>query len=102
MQLGQFNPNPALLQRNRGAMFKDGAVSKSALMLNAIQTGVGAVRNFKFTYGAIYLFTLALYARPNDLLPIGDFPIVKIIAILAPIAYIFERKDEKDQFFSRT
>lgn len=102
MQLGQVNPNPSMLQRSRGALFKENAASRSALMLSAIQNGVSAVRTYKYTYGLIYLFTLVLYARPNDLLPIGDFPIVKIIAILAPIAYIFERRDEKDKFFSRT
>jgi probable O-glycosylation ligase (exosortase A-associated) len=101
MHFGQFNPNPALLQRNRGAMFKAGAVSKATSMLNTFRANAGALSQFKYTFGAIWLFTLVLYARPNDLLPIGDFPIVKIIAILAPIAYIFERRDGKDKFFSR-
>jgi probable O-glycosylation ligase (exosortase A-associated) len=101
MRFGQYNPNPALLQRNRGAMFKASAVSRATTMLNTFRASAGILSQFKYTFGAIYLFTLALYTRPNDLFPIGDFPIVKIIAIIAPIAYIFERRDGKDLFFSR-
>jgi len=41
-------------------------------------------------FGLLYLFTLLLYARPNDLIPaMGTFPLAKIVAILAPLAYVY-------------
>src|SRR5262247_815279 len=44
---------------------------------------------YRFTFGLLYLFTLLLYARPNDLIPaMGTFPLAKIVAIVAPLAYI--------------
>lgn len=39
-------------------------------------------------FAGLYLFTLMLYLRPSDLLPIGSFPLVKIIAIVTLIAYV--------------
>jgi O-antigen ligase len=45
---------------------------------------------YRFTFGLLYLFTLLLYARPNDLIPaMGTFPLAKIVAIIAPLAYIY-------------
>ncbi len=38
-------------------------------------------------YAGLIVFTLLLYLRPNDLLPIGTFPIVKIVAIGALAAF---------------
>jgi hypothetical protein len=38
-------------------------------------------------YGGLLVFTLLLYLRPNDLLPIGTFPIVKLVAIGALAAF---------------
>src|SRR5215472_14701974 len=44
----------------------------------------------RFAFGLIYLFTLLLYVRPNDLIPaMGAFPLAKIVAITAPLAYIY-------------
>jgi O-antigen ligase len=44
----------------------------------------------RFPFGFLYLFTLLLYARPNDLIPaMGTFPLAKIVAIIAPLAYIY-------------
>ena len=40
-----------------------------------------------FAYGGLLLFTLLLYLRPNEWLPIGTFPIVKIVAIGALVAF---------------
>ena len=37
------------------------------------------------------LFTVLLYARPNDLLPIGTFPIVKIMTIATLVTFFVER-----------
>ncbi|HMB28213.1 MAG TPA: O-antigen ligase family protein [Blastocatellia bacterium] len=45
---------------------------------------------YRFAFGLLYLFTLLLYARPNDLFPaMGAFPLAKIVAIIAPLAYIY-------------
>src|SRR5262249_4685877 len=39
-------------------------------------------------FAGVYLFTLLLYARPNDLFPaIGGFPLVKIVAVGALLIY---------------
>jgi O-antigen ligase len=40
-------------------------------------------------YGGLYLFTLLLYVRPNELFPgvFGSFPIAKIVAISTLLAY---------------
>jgi O-antigen ligase len=59
-------------------------------MLSHLHTGSGAA--YGLAFGSLWLFTLLLYMRPNDLFPaIGSFPIVKIVALIAPIAYIFEQ-----------
>jgi hypothetical protein len=42
-------------------------------------------------YAGLILFTVLLYARPNDLLPIGTFPIVKIMTIGTLVAFFVER-----------
>src|SRR5512145_945212 len=45
---------------------------------------------YRFAFGLLYLFTLLLYVRPNDLIPaMGAFPLAKIVAIIAPLAYIY-------------
>jgi O-Antigen ligase len=47
--------------------------------------------HYPLAYGGLLLFTLMLYLRPNDLLPIGVFPIVKIVALAALVAFILEQ-----------
>ncbi len=42
------------------------------------------------TFAGLLLFTLVLYIRPNDLFPIGDFPVAKIIGLLTLIAFLLE------------
>ena len=42
-------------------------------------------------YAGLILFTILLYLRPNDLLPIGRFPIVKIMTIVTLAAFFVER-----------
>jgi len=42
-------------------------------------------------FAGLWLFTLLLYLRPNDVLPIGTFPIVRIVGIALLIIYVFER-----------
>jgi O-antigen ligase len=47
---------------------------------------------YRFAFCLLYLFTLLLYARPNDLIPaMGAFPLVKIVAVIAPLAYVYAR-----------
>jgi O-antigen ligase len=47
---------------------------------------------YRFAFGLLYLFTLLLYARPNDLIPaVGAVPLAKIVAIVASLAYIYAR-----------
>jgi O-antigen ligase/polysaccharide polymerase Wzy-like membrane protein len=42
-------------------------------------------------FGGLLLFTALLYLRPNELLPIGTFPIVRIITIGTLVAFFVER-----------
>ncbi len=55
-------------------------------------SGAGAIRGKHWlAFAGVYLFTLMLYARPNDLLPIGDFPLVKIVAISVLTIYVLSK-----------
>ena len=47
-----------------------------------------AGRRQSFAYGGLIFFTILLYFRPNEWLPIGTFPLVKIVA-LASLAGLF-------------
>ena len=40
-----------------------------------------AGRRQAFAYGGLIFFTILLYFRPNEWLPIGTFPLVKIVAL---------------------
>ena len=44
----------------------------------------------RLAFAGVYLFTLLLYMRPNDLFPelLGTFPLVKIVAIATPLVYV--------------
>jgi hypothetical protein len=48
-------------------------------------------RRHVVAYGGLLLFTVVLYLRPNELLPIGTFPLVKIIALGTLAAFFIER-----------
>ena len=45
--------------------------------------------------GGLLLFTILLYLRPNELLPIGTFPIVKIITSATLVAFFVERLGQR-------
>jgi len=47
-----------------------------------------AGRRQSFAYGGLIVFTILLYFRPNEWLPIGTFPLVKIVA-LSSLAGLF-------------
>jgi O-antigen ligase len=67
----------------------------SLIRVPALTAGGDAGRQdpYRWPFRFLYLFTLLLYVRPNDLIPaMGTFPLVKIIAIMAPIAYIFAQQ----------
>jgi hypothetical protein len=44
-----------------------------------------------FSYAGLLLFTVLLYLRPNEWLPIGNFPIVRIVALAALGAFFVEQ-----------
>jgi len=47
---------------------------------------------YRLTFAGLWFFTLLLYVRPNELFPaIGDFPIVKLVALFALLAYFSEQ-----------
>ena len=48
-------------------------------------------RGQSVAYAGLMLFTILLYLRPNELLPIGTFPIVRIITIGTLVAFFVER-----------
>ena len=47
---------------------------------------------YSLAFAGIFLFTVLLYARPGEAFPgaVGDFPIVKIVAIATLIVYILQ------------
>jgi hypothetical protein len=42
-------------------------------------------------YPGLILFTLVIYLRPNDFVPLGDFPIAKLVGGLVLGVFVFER-----------
>ena len=44
-----------------------------------------------FAYGGLILFTILLYLRPNEWLPIGTFPIVRIVALVTLAAFFVDQ-----------
>jgi hypothetical protein len=48
-------------------------------------------RAHAIAYRGLLLFTILLYLRPNDLLPIGTFPILKILTIGTLVVFFVER-----------
>src|SRR5262249_48768550 len=56
-------------------------------------SGDGASRGRHWmAFAGVYLFTMMLYARPNDLFPaLSDFPLVKILAIGVLAIYVLSK-----------
>ena len=48
-------------------------------------------RGHSAAYAGLILFTIFLYLRPNELLPIGTFPIVRIVTIGTLLIFFVER-----------
>jgi O-antigen ligase len=53
----------------------------------------------RIAFGGLYLFTLLLYARPNEALPelLGDFPLVKIVAVVTLCAYFVSKLSKHEK-----
>src|SRR5262245_36578172 len=82
-------------QRQPGALFNRRAKSPNAIEQGGeiglpLTSGAGATRGKHWlAFAGVYLFTLMLYARPNDLFPaLGAFPLVKIVSISVLLIYI--------------
>jgi O-antigen ligase len=87
-----------LLPTGAGSLFNGRARRSNAKSLSGDidlppGSGAGAPRGKHWlAFAGVYLFTLMLYARPNDLFPpIGDFPLVKIVAMGALTIYILSK-----------
>jgi O-antigen ligase len=52
---------------------------------------LAAATGHRIGYAGLILFTILLYLRPNDVFPIGTFPIVKIMTIVTLAAFFVER-----------
>ncbi len=46
---------------------------------------------YAFSFGGLLLFTVLLYVRPNEILPIGTFPVVRIVAFVTLASFFVER-----------
>src|SRR5262244_349608 len=82
-------------QSRPGSLFKrraerPSAVAQSGEIDLTLASGAGGARGKHWlAFAGVYLFTLMLYARPNDLFPaLGDFPLVKIVSISVLLIYI--------------
>src|SRR5262245_18348051 len=82
-------------QRQPGALFDRREKNPNAARQGGeidlpLTSGAGATRGRHWlAFAGVYLFTLMLYARPNDLVPaLGAFPLVKIVSISVLLIYI--------------
>jgi hypothetical protein len=57
-----------------------------------------AVLRQRIAYGGLLTFTILLYLRPNEWLPIGTFPIVKIVTLVALAALFLEQLSDGRPF----
>jgi O-antigen ligase len=75
------------------AVARSGEIGPPLARGAAAARGCGAARGKHWlAFAGVYLFTLMLYARPNDLIPaLGDFPLVKIVAIGVLLIYILSK-----------
>ncbi|MFN0111084.1 MAG: O-antigen ligase family protein [Blastocatellia bacterium] len=65
---------------------------EGAVSVSAESFGLPVIQNagkYGFAFGAMYLFSLLLYLRPNELFPevFGTLPIIKVVAILSLVTY---------------
>src|SRR5947207_11921074 len=81
----KFRPG-ALFQRHA----ESSLLKKTASPEEAEQDETTEAGSHPLAFAGLFLFTLLLYVRPNELFPnvFGTFPIMKIVAILTLIVYI--------------
>jgi hypothetical protein len=60
--------------------------------------GQPATSGYSLGFAGLWLFTLVLYLRPNDLLPIGAFPVARIIGIATLAVFLLEGLASGDLF----
>lgn len=74
---------------------RSSAVAEGGEIALTVGPGACATRGKHWAaFAGVYLFTLLLYVRPNDLLPfLGDFPLVKIVAIGVMLTYIISKNN---------
>ena len=51
-----------------------------------------------FAFGGLVLFTILLYLRPNEWLPIGTFPVVRIVALTTLAAFFVDQLTTRRPF----
>jgi putative inorganic carbon (HCO3(-)) transporter len=92
-------PSGFLAQASSGALVRQMALpvrgaapEAKGMRCAALRRSVAAHGTCKAAFAGVYLFTLLLYARPNDLFPaLGTFPLVKIVAISITLIYLFSK-----------
>ncbi|HEY6402934.1 MAG TPA: O-antigen ligase family protein, partial [Blastocatellia bacterium] len=101
-RVGRGDETGVLLKSGPGSLFKrpaekaapEGWSGDAALTHKPFNgpVNVNARGGHWLAFAGVYLFTLMLYARPNDLFPaLGDFPLVKIVAIGGLLVYILSK-----------
>jgi O-antigen ligase len=88
-------------QARPGALFnrptRSSAVARRGKIFISLAAGAGRGKH-KLAFAGVYLFTLLLYARPNDLFPfLGSFPLVKFVAIGIMLIYIGSKISARDR-----
>jgi len=89
-------------QARSGALFnrpteRSSAVAESGKIFLSLAAGAGRGKH-GLAFAGVYLFTLMLYTRPNDLFPaLGTFPLVKIVAIAILLIYIGSKLSAGDR-----
>lgn len=90
---------PHQVEAPSGALFRqravtgDGCAPAGKSASSPTLRGIVAVHSSHgAAFAGVYLFTLLLYARPNDLFPfLGSFPLAKIVAISITVIYVVSK-----------
>src|SRR6266581_3611279 len=93
MELLPKEKNAPRITSGGGGAVKTGAIFD--------KSGLGS-GNDRLAFAGVYLFTLLLHVRPNELFPglIGSFPLIKIVAILTALIYFASRLNENRKLMS--
>jgi hypothetical protein len=67
-------------------------VNRPAPFVSAVRSSLAG--RYEIAYRGLILFTILLYLRPNELLPIGTFPLVKILTIGTLAIFFLEKLSE--------